>query len=174
MSIISEVVETVKALAQGLKVTLSYIPREKLTNQYPDEPVHVFSAYRGEHYLNVDQNGKERCVACFLCSAACPANAIYIEAEEDLRPYEQRATVEERFAKVYNIDYGKCILCGYCVEACPKDAIKHGHNFEMAVTNFSELVKDKTYLLKNRERESQLPVVIIDEQMRDPRDFFKN
>src|SRR5438876_1631798 len=166
MSIISEVVETVRALAQGLKVTLAYIPREKLTNLYPDEPIKVFSAYRGEHYLNVDENGKERCVACFLCSAACPANAIYIEGAEDLRPYEQRHTVEERFAKVYNIDYGKCILCGYCVEACPKDAIKHGHNFEMAVINFADLVKNKDYLLKNREREDQLPVIIVDDQIR--------
>jgi NADH-quinone oxidoreductase subunit I len=165
MSIISEVVETVKALAQGLKVTLSYIPREKLTTQYPEEPVHIFAAYRGEHYLNVDENGKERCVACFLCSAACPAHAIYIEADEDLRPYNERHSVDERFAKVYNIDYGKCILCGYCVEACPKDAIKHGHNFEMAVTNFADLVKNKEYLLKNRERESQLPVIIIDNQL---------
>ncbi|MBL8148484.1 MAG: NADH-quinone oxidoreductase subunit I [Blastocatellia bacterium] len=165
MSIIGEVVETVKALTQGLKVTLSYIPKEKLTNQYPDEPVEVFSAYRGEHYLNVDENGKERCVACFLCSAACPADAIYIEATEDLRPYEQRSSVEERYAKIYNIDYGKCILCGFCVEACPKDAIRHGHNFEMAVTNFADLIKDKEYLLENRNRESQIPVVIIDSQM---------
>jgi NADH-quinone oxidoreductase subunit I len=165
----SEIVETakaVKAIAQGLKITISYVPREKLTNQYPDEPVQVFAAYRGEHYLNVDENGKERCVACFLCSAACPADAIYIEADEDLHSYAERSSVEERFAKVYNIDYGKCILCGFCVEACPKDAIKHGHNFEMAVTNFADLIKDKEYLLQNRQRESQLPVIIIDDKMR--------
>lgn len=166
MSIINDVVDSVKAITTGLKITFSYIPREKLTNCYPDEPVEVYSAYRGEHYLNVDENGKERCVACFLCSAACPADAIYIEAAEDLRPYEQRASVEERYAQVYNIDYGKCILCGFCVEACPKDAIRHGHNFEMAVTNFSDLLKDKEYLLKNRERESRLPVIIIDSTKR--------
>lgn len=166
MSILSEISGAIKSIAQGLKITMSYVPREKLTNQYPDEPIEIYSAYRGEHYLNVDEQGKERCVACFLCSAACPANAIYIEATEDLRPYEERISAEERFAKVYNIDYGKCILCGYCVEACPKDAIKHGHNFEMAVTNFADLIKNKEYLLKNRERESQLPVIIIDDRVR--------
>ena len=140
MSIINEVVETVKALAQGLKITLSYIPKEKLTQQYPEEPVQVFAAYRGEHFLNVDEHGKERCVACFLCSAACPANAIYIEAAEDLRPYEERPVREERYAKVYNIDYGKCILCGFCVDACPKDAIWMTRDYELAFFNRQEAI----------------------------------
>ncbi len=155
-SILSEIFEaakTVRAIAQGMAVTLSYIPKQKLTRQYPDVPVELYPRFRGEHYLAQDENGKERCVACFLCAAACPADAIYIEADEDLRPYAERPGMEPRYARVYNIDYGRCILCGYCVEACPKDAIKHGHNFEMAVTNFAELVKDKEYLLSNMERE---------------------
>lgn len=149
MSIITEVVDTVRALAQGMAVTLSYIPKRKLTREYPDVPVELYPRFRGEHYLARNEDGKERCVACFLCSAACPADAIYIEATEDLRSYEERPGIENRFAQVYNIDYGRCILCGYCVEACPKDAIKHGHNFEFAVTNFADLVKDKNYLLTN-------------------------
>ncbi|AEP12988.1 MULTISPECIES: NuoI/complex I 23 kDa subunit family protein [Chloracidobacterium] len=155
-SILSEIFEaakTVRAIAQGMAVTLSYIPKQKLTRQYPDVPVELYPRFRGEHYLARDENGKERCVACFLCAAACPADAIYIEADEDLRPYAERPGMEPRYARVYNIDYGRCILCGYCVEACPKDAIKHGHNFEMAVTNFADLVKDKEYLLSNLERE---------------------
>jgi NADH-quinone oxidoreductase subunit I len=160
MSLISEVVETVRSIAQGMAVTLSYIPRKKLTRQYPDVPVELFPRFRGEHYLARDENGKERCVACFLCSAACPADAIYIEATEDLRSYAERPGMENRYAKVYNIDYGRCILCGYCVEACPKDAIKHGHSFEMAVTNFADLLKDKEYLLSNLEREQSRNLVI--------------
>ncbi|MBX7219531.1 MAG: NADH-quinone oxidoreductase subunit I [Blastocatellia bacterium] len=164
MSIIGEVIDTMKTLAQGMALTLSYIPRKKLTVEYPDVPVEVYPAYRGEHYLARDENGKERCVACFLCSAACPADAIYIEATEDLRDYADRPGMENRYAKVYNIDYGKCILCGYCVEACPKDAIKHGHSFEMAVTDFKDLIKDKHYLLANLEMEKKRRVKVLSDQ----------
>ncbi|HNC45946.1 MAG TPA: NADH-quinone oxidoreductase subunit I, partial [Acidobacteriota bacterium] len=108
MSIIAEFVDAVKILktaVEGMAITLSYVPKKKLTREYPDVPVEVFPRYRGEHYLARDENGKERCVACFLCSAACPADAIYIEATEDLRPYEDRPGIENRFAKIYNIDY---------------------------------------------------------------------
>lgn len=164
MSIIAEFVDAVKILktaVEGMAITMSYVPKKKLTREYPDVPVEVFPRYRGEHYLARDENGKERCVACFLCSAACPADAIYIEATEDLRPYEDRPGIENRFAKIYNIDYGRCILCGYCVEACPKDAIKHGHIFEMAVTNFADLVRDKEFLLANLEREKTTNQVVL-------------
>ena len=84
-----------------------------------------------QHQLQRDENGLEKCVACFLCAAACPANCIYIEAAENTA--EQRISSSERYAKVYNIDYNRCIFCGYCVEACPTDAITHGHGFELAI-----------------------------------------
>ena len=97
------------------------------------------------HVLQRDENGLEKCVACFLCAAACPSNCIYIEAAENTA--EKRISGAERYAKVYNIDYNRCIFCGYCVEACPTDAITHGHGFELATFNASNLVYRKEQLL---------------------------
>ena len=114
--------------------------------------------FRGMHVLQRDENGLEKCVACFLCAAACPANCIYIEAAENTA--EQRISGAERYAKVYNIDYNRCIFCGYCVEACPTDAITHGHGFELATYNASSLVYRKEQLLAGtpcpRRRERRL------------------
>jgi NADH-quinone oxidoreductase subunit I len=95
--------------------------------------------------LQRDVNGMEKCVACFLCAAACPSNCIYIEAAENTAT--TRISGGERYAKVYNIDYNRCIFCGYCVEACPTDAITHGHGFEAASYNTSTLVKRKEDML---------------------------
>ena len=95
--------------------------------------------------LQRDENGLEKCVACFLCAAACPANCIYIEAAENTE--ENRISSSERYAKVYNIDYNRCIFCGYCVEACPTDAITHGHGFETASLNATNLVMRKEDML---------------------------
>ncbi|HMJ26928.1 MAG TPA: hypothetical protein VK475_13915, partial [Pyrinomonadaceae bacterium] len=107
MSIITEVIASTKAIIQGMSVTLSYLPKRKQTVQYPEEPVTVQPRYRGQHLLHVDELGREKCVACFLCAAACPSECIYIEAADDPRPAEERIGVDERFAKVYNIDYGR-------------------------------------------------------------------
>src|SRR5438045_5625002 len=104
MSIISDVIQSTKAIIQGMSVTLSYIPRQKWTVQYPDEPVTMQPRYRGQHLLHVDENGKEKCVACFLCAAACTSECIYIVAKEDLRKTSERHSVEERMAAVYDID----------------------------------------------------------------------
>src|SRR5688572_30567240 len=101
MSIISEVADTVKTLVQGLAHTFARIPQPKTTVSYPDDPVVLSARFRGEHFLDVDENGKEKCVACFLCSAICPADAIYIEGNDDSRPYEERIGVEARYATVY-------------------------------------------------------------------------
>ena len=167
MSILSEIINTAKEIidvarstASGMSVTLSHIPSHKETVSYPEQPVTVFHRFRGEHFLDVNEDGKELCVSCFLCAAACPADAIYIEGAEDPRPYAERATMDHRYAKVYQIDYGRCILCGFCVDACPTDAIKHGHNFEWAVYTPGEMVKDKNYLLANKAREKQLNIIL--------------
>ena len=148
MSLISDVLQSTVAVIKGMTRTLSEIPRGKWTVQYPDVPITVQPRYRGQHLLHVDEAGKEKCVACYLCAAACPSECIYIEAETDPRPYEQRVGRDERYAKVYNIDYGRCIFCGFCVEACPKDAITHGYNFEISVFNRADLLKTKDDLLK--------------------------
>jgi NADH-quinone oxidoreductase subunit I len=170
MSILSEIISTAKEIidvarstAQGMSVTLSHIPTRKETVSYPEEPVQMYRRFRGEHFLDVNEDGKERCVSCFLCAAACPADAIYIEGAEDPRPYAERSSMDHRYAKVYQIDYGRCILCGFCVDACPTDAIIHGHNFEWAVYTPGEMVKDKEYLLANKWRE---PGVVPTEKQR--------
>jgi NADH-quinone oxidoreductase, chain I len=155
MSIISEVIESTKAIIQGMGVTLSYIPKRKWTVQYPDEPVTMQPRYRGQHLLHVDELGREKCVACYLCAAACPSECIYIVAADDPRPPEERIGIDERYAAVYNIDYGRCIFCGYCVEACPKDAITHGYNFELSVYSRADLLKTKDDLLITKQLQSK-------------------
>jgi NADH-quinone oxidoreductase subunit I len=155
MSIITDVIESTKAIIQGMGVTLSYIPKRKWTVEYPDEPITVQPRYRGQHLLHVDELGREKCVACFLCAAACPSECIYIVAKDDPRPAEKRIGVDERYAEVYNIDYGRCIFCGYCVEACPKDAITHGYNFELSVYNRADLLKTKDDLLITKQVQSK-------------------
>jgi NADH-quinone oxidoreductase subunit I len=119
-SIIREVAETFSTLAQGFSVTFKNMFRKTVTENYPHEPVHFQPRYRGIHVLHRDENGLEKCVGCFLCAAACPANCIYIEAAENTDA--NRISAGERYAEVYNIDYSRCIFCGYCVEACPTDA----------------------------------------------------
>ena len=144
-NIIREIADSAAALAKGFTVTFKNLLGPTVTENYPAEPVHFEDRYRGIHILRRDENGLEKCVACFLCAAACPANCIYIEAAENTA--ENRISAAERYAKVYNIDYNRCIFCGYCVEACPTDAITHGHGFELASLNATNLVMRKEDLL---------------------------
>ncbi|HVX67696.1 MAG TPA: NADH-quinone oxidoreductase subunit NuoI [Bryobacteraceae bacterium] len=145
MPMINEILGSAAAIAKGMGVTLKEMMSPTVTEAYPDEPPKFQERYRGVHRLERDENGLEKCVACFLCSAACPANCIYIEAAENTDTL--RISGGERYAKTYNIDYSRCIFCGYCVEACPTDAIVHGHGFEIASYNTSALVYRKEQLL---------------------------
>src|ERR687886_2615631 len=140
----------IAAIAKGMSVTLRELFQPTVVENYPDGPGPLRGAqfqerYRGVHVLQRDENGLEKCVACFLCAAACPSNCIYIEAGENTDTL--RISGGERYATVYNIDYSRCIFCGYCVEACPTDAITHGHGFEIASYNTSTLVYRKEQLL---------------------------
>src|SRR6476646_3455080 len=145
MAKISEVFGGAAAIVKGMSITFGEMLNPTITDDYPDGPVKFQERFRGVHELQRDENGLEKCVACFLCAAACPAQFIYIEGAENTE--ELRISGGERYAKVYNIDYSRCIFCGYCVEACPTDAITHGHGFEIASYNTSTLVYRKEQML---------------------------
>ena len=145
MANLSDVLDGGKAIVKGMGITFGDMLNPTITEDYPDSPPKFQERFRGAHVLQRDENGLEKCVACFLCAAACPAECIYIEAMENTD--ELRVSGGERYAKVYNIDYNRCIFCGYCVEACPTDAITHGHGFELASYNTSTLIKRKEDML---------------------------
>lgn len=131
-------------LVSGMALTLRYFFRKKVTVNYPFEKGPISSRFRGEHCLRRYPNGEERCIACKLCEAICPAQAITIEAE----PREDGSRRTTR----YDIDMVKCIYCGLCQEACPVDAIVEGPNFEFATETREELMYDKDKLLANGDR----------------------
>lgn len=133
-----------KEILVGHLLTLKYFFKPKVTISYPQEKGPLSPRFRGEHALRRYANGEERCIACKLCEAICPAQAITIEAEE--RNDGSRRTTK------YDIDMLKCIYCGFCQEACPVDAIVEGPNFEFATETREELYYDKDKLLSNGDR----------------------
>src|SRR6266852_7799085 len=156
MANIFEVFGGAAAIAKGMGITFKEMMSPTITEDYPDAPVNFEERYRGVHVLQRDENGLEKCVACFLCAAACPADCIYIEAAENTD--QLRISGGERYAKVYNIDYNRCIFCGFCVEACPTDAITHGHGFEIASYNTSTLIYRKEQMLTPGPAGAQFPL----------------
>jgi NADH-quinone oxidoreductase subunit I len=131
-------------LVRGLSLTFSYMFKPKVTLNYPFEKGPISPRFRGEHALRRYPNGEERCIACKLCEAVCPALAITIEAE----PREDGSRRTTR----YDIDMTKCIYCGFCQEACPVDAIVEGPNFEFSTETREELFYNKDKLLANGDR----------------------
>ncbi|MFC0408165.1 NADH-quinone oxidoreductase subunit NuoI [Roseomonas elaeocarpi] len=131
-------------IAQGMWLTLKAFFKPKITLNYPFERQPLSVRFKGEHGLRRYPNGEERCIACKLCEAVCPALAITIEAEP-------RADGSRRTTR-YDIDMTKCIYCGLCEEACPVDAIVEGPNLEFATETREELIYDKDKLLANGDR----------------------
>lgn len=128
----------------GHILTLKYFFKRKITINYPYQKGAISPRFRGEHALRRYPNGEERCIACKLCEAICPAQAITIEAEE--RSDGSRRTTQ------YDIDMLKCIYCGMCQEACPVDAIVESPFFEFSTQTREELYYNKEKLLANGER----------------------
>ena len=129
---------------KGLLMAVKEMFKKSKTVNYPFEKGPISPRMRGEHALRRYPNGEERCIACKLCEAVCPAQAINIEAEP--RDDGSRRTIR------YDIDMTKCIYCGFCQESCPVDAIVEGPNFEFATETREELVYDKNKLLDNGDR----------------------
>ncbi len=128
-------------------VAIREIFRSKKTINYPFEKGKLSPRFRGEHALRRYPNGEERCIACKLCEAVCPAQAITIESEP--RVDGSRKTTR------YDIDMVKCIYCGLCEESCPVDAIVQGPNFEFSTETKEELYYNKKKLLENGDRWEQ-------------------
>jgi len=131
-------------LIRGLTLCTQNFFAPKVTINYPFEKGPLSPRFRGEHALRRYPSGEERCIACKLCEAICPAQCIVIEAEP-------RADGSRRTTR-YDIDMTKCIYCGFCQEACPVDAIVEGPNFEFATETHEELLYDKEKLLANGDR----------------------
>ena len=131
-------------LIKGLALTGRYMFSRKITVQFPEEKTPLSPRFRGLHALRRYPNGEERCIACKLCEAVCPAMAITIEST-------QREDGTRRTSR-YDIDLTKCIFCGFCAEACPVDAIVEGPNFEYATFLHEELLYDKKKLLENGDK----------------------
>ncbi len=127
-------------LIKGLRVTGRYFFKKKITVQYPEEKTPQSQRFRGLHALRRYPNGEERCIACKLCEAVCPAVAITIESEE--REDGSRRTTQ------YDIDLSKCIYCGFCEESCPVDAIVETRIFEYHGEQRSDLIMTKEMLLE--------------------------
>jgi NADH-quinone oxidoreductase subunit I len=126
-------------LLKGLALTLRYMFRPKYTVHYPMEKIPKSSRFRGLHALRRYPNGEERCIACKLCEAVCPALAITIDSE-------QRADGTRRTTR-YDIDLFKCIYCGFCEESCPVDSIVETHIHEFHFEQRGEHIVDKQQLL---------------------------
>lgn len=133
-------------ILKGFWTTLRYMFKRKVTLLYPHQKGPLSPRFRGQHALRKYINGEERCIACKLCEAICPAQAIVIEAE----PRHDGACDDgSRRTTRYDIDMTKCIYCGLCQEACPVDAIVEGPNFEYATFTREELFYDKEKLIEN-------------------------
>ena len=129
---------------KAIILAIREIFRKKKTLNYPFEKGKISSRFRGEHALRRYPNGEERCIACKLCEAVCPAQAITIES----KPMADGSRKTTR----YDIDMLKCIYCGLCEESCPVDAIVQGPNFEFATETREELYYNKEKLLENGDR----------------------
>jgi NADH-quinone oxidoreductase subunit I len=133
-------------IIKGMATTLKNMGKKPTTISYPEQERELPARFRGRHVLHRYDNGLERCVGCFLCAGACPADAIYIEAAENTE--EERVSPGERYAKVFDVNMLRCIFCGYCQAACPTGAITLENNYKLASFYPENLVYHKEQLLE--------------------------
>lgn len=133
------------ALLEGLATVVKHLFEEPVTIQYPEEIKQFSERFKGRHELKRYDNGLEKCIGCSLCEAACPADAIWVEAAENTD--EERYSPGERYAKTYEINMLRCIFCGYCEEACPTEAIVLERHYELSFYDRQSAIYTKDMLI---------------------------
>jgi NADH-quinone oxidoreductase subunit I len=146
MASVKDTLGGVKAILIGMSTTFREMWTKPITVQYPEEKRKVHSRFKGRHVLKRYDNGLEKCIGCSLCSAACPADAIFVESAENTD--DERYSPGERYARVYQINMLRCIYCGYCEDACPTEAIVLGDNYELSFTDRRDSIYTKESLLE--------------------------
>jgi NADH-quinone oxidoreductase subunit I len=132
-------------MLRGMFTTFKALFEKPVTVQYPEQKRPVRPRYRGLHELKRYDNGLEKCIGCALCAAACPSDAIFVEAAENTD--EERYSPGERYASTYEINMLRCIFCGYCEDACPTEAIVLEHDYELAYSDRLSAIYTKERLI---------------------------
>ena len=132
-------------IIKGFVTTGKYAFKPRVTTQYPEVKRPVAPRFKGRHELKRYDNGLEKCIGCALCAAACPADAIFVEAAENTDA--QRFSPGERYASTYEINLLRCIYCGFCEDACPTEAIVLESNYELAYYDRRASIITKEQLL---------------------------
>ncbi|HSH03665.1 MAG TPA: NADH-quinone oxidoreductase subunit NuoI [Anaerolineae bacterium] len=135
----------IKEIVRGLATTLKHAFKPPVTIQYPEVKRPVRYRFKGRHELKRYDNGLEKCIGCSLCAAACPADAIFVEASENTD--DERYSPGERYASTYEINMLRCIFCGYCEDACPTEAIVLENQYELSFFDRESAIYTKDMLI---------------------------